>query len=134
MGRRKDQLTGVLFDERGPVQPGHCPACRRPIGTPDFGCTELGLHSQTAPYQPHSEPSRAAAASVEQGMNELQERVLAALKMRGGLTDEEGIDYTGLSPNTYRPRRVELRDAGRIHEDGKRVGRSGRLATVWRIA
>jgi len=49
-----------------------------------------------------------------------------------GLTDEEGIDRTGLSPSTYRPRRVELWRANLAADSGRtRRVRSGKRAVVW---
>ena len=53
-----------------------------------------------------------------------------------GLTDEEGAEVTGMSPNTYRPRRIELGDGreGRpvlIVRHGERKTKAGRDADVW---
>ncbi len=48
-----------------------------------------------------------------------------------GLTDEEGIEETEMSPNTYRPRRVELARAGLIAKHGERPTVSGCKADVW---
>lgn len=66
--------------------------------------------------------------------------VLAELVAAGdrGLTDEEGIDLTGIPASTYRPRRVELCDGwqdiqgGFVRDSGsRRRTRSGRTAVVW---
>lgn len=96
--------------------------------------------------QPHGKPalaiessdtSRAAAASVEPRRGRLQAVVLATLvgSAMTGLTDEQGIRITGLSPSTYRPRRIELVEAGRVVDSGKRRRTvSGRWAVVWIVA
>jgi hypothetical protein len=67
-------------------------------------------------------------------LNDQHRRILSALAEAGsrGLSDEEGIEVTGLSPSSYRPRRGELEERGAVKASGaKRPGRSGRLATVW---
>lgn len=84
------------------------------------------------PAQRHSEPSVAAATAIRPDASRLRAAVLAAIAAAGGLTDEEGIDHTGLSPSTYRPRRVELVQAGAVADSGTtRPTRSGRKAAVW---
>ena len=51
---------------------------------------------------------------------------------RGG-TDEEGQDALGMEGNTYRPRRVELQEAGLVVATVRtRRTRSNRQAAVWR--
>jgi hypothetical protein len=86
------------------------------------------------PFQAHSGTSRAAAEGIRAAMPALRRRVLDALGDSGerGLTDEEGIDGTGLSPSTYRPRRVELCERGLAKDSGRtRRVRSGKAAVVW---
>lgn len=86
-----------------------------------------------APAQAHSATSKAAAESIRPAAATLRAAVLRLIRTYpGGLTDEEGIDLTGLSPSTYRPRRIENVRAGLIRNSGRtRKTRSGRDATVW---
>jgi len=86
----------------------------------------------TAPYQAHSDTSRAAAESVQSKTANLREIVYNTLA-QCPMTDEELINKLGLSQNTVRPRRVELLHAGRVEPDGRRATSSGRAATVWRV-
>src|SRR5262245_4791484 len=86
------------------------------------------------PAQRHSATSRAAAAAIVGSLSRLRRLVLDALAAAGlaGLTDEEGIDRTGLSPSTYRPRRVELWRSGLVVDSGRtRRTASGRNAVIW---
>ena len=49
-----------------------------------------------------------------------------------GATDEEGQDALGLPGNTYRPRRVELQNAGLVVDSRRvRLTRNKRKAVVW---
>jgi hypothetical protein len=84
------------------------------------------------PYQVHNETSRQAAQSIAPAAGTLRARVLAAIEAApGGLTDEEGMAVSGIGPSTYRPRRVELWEAGLVHQAGTRLTKSGRSAVVW---
>lgn len=95
----------------------------------------------SAPYQKHSETSRAAAKAVTRSMQEgdharLLENFRNAQPL--GCTDEEGADQLQMNPSTYRPRRIELADTGLITqlrddkgEIVKRATKSGRAAVVW---
>lgn len=86
------------------------------------------------PAQPHSETSQAAAKAIKPVLNVLQQAVLDFLRKCGdsGATDEEGIDATAITASSYRPRRIELCDAGLVRDSGrKRETRSGRAAAVW---
>lgn len=85
------------------------------------------------PAQAHSPTSVAAAEAVAPKVGRLRRVVLDCLRGEpGGLTDEEVIDRTGLSPSTARPRRIELQRTGLVKDSGRtRKTRSGRLATVW---
>lgn len=84
------------------------------------------------PAQRHSATSVEAAEGIKPDASRLRALVLSAIVSGGGLTDEEGIERTGLSPSTYRPRRVELVQAGRVADSGgTRPTRSGRKAAVW---
>lgn len=89
---------------------------------------------ETLPYQPHSATSKAAAESARgECSGKQRNRVLLAIrKSLAGLTDEEGIARTAISPNAYRPRRGELVEMGFVRDSGKTRGTtSGRQATVW---
>ena len=85
-----------------------------------------------APYQAHSETSREAAKSISRRTLSNLHRIVYRALCSGGLTDEQGIDATGLSPSTYRPRRIELCDQGYVAKSGRREAtRSGRMADVY---
>ena len=89
-----------------------------------------------SPYQRHSRPSKAAAAAVAPTTATLRQVVLNYLRACGiaGATDGEGEDATGMSGDTWRPRRVELERAGLVRDGGTtRLTRSGRQATVWMV-
>ena len=90
----------------------------------------------SAPYQPHSETSKAAAEMLEPAfLNRLQLQVLFFLRERGeiGATDEEIQRALSMNPSTERPRRVELQRRGLITTTKKRKTSSGRLAAVWSV-
>jgi hypothetical protein len=85
--------------------------------------------------------SREARASIVPVISPLQSIVLAAIRKAGskGLTDEEGQLATGMNPNTWRPRRIELQQAGaiQIHPIGTkqfRVNTNGRRCAVFVVA
>jgi hypothetical protein len=86
------------------------------------------------PFVRHSDTSRAAAEAIEDRAPGKQARVLACLLLRGleGATDEEVQDLLRMSPNTERPRRIELVRMGLCRDAGRsRRTRAGRMATVW---
>jgi hypothetical protein len=86
------------------------------------------------PAQSHSDTSVAAAQAIKPNANRLRMLVLEAIRAAGadGLTDEEGIAATQLSPSTYRPRRIESVQAGLVVDSGRtRKTASGRSAVVW---
>jgi hypothetical protein len=88
--------------------------------------------TDSAPYQPHSPTSRAAADEIVSEASRLRRRVLAHVLLSAGSTDEEGQDALNMPGNTYRPRRVELEQAGKVRASGQhRTTKSGRLAVVW---
>ncbi len=87
-----------------------------------------------APFQKHSETSKAAATEIRARLPNLQQLVFNAIASAGveGLTDEEISERTGLNPSTARPRRLELYRKGRIQQSiFTRNGASGRKMTVW---
>jgi len=102
-----------------PFQPSlFVPQVRRPVEAP--------------PFVAHNEESRAAGVSIRPVAGTLRARVLDAItSRRAGLTDEEGCEATGMNPSTWRPRRIELLEAGLVKKSGVRPGKSGRLMAVW---
>lgn len=88
--------------------------------------------SKPALAQEHSETSKEAARRIEPVRGTLRERVYEALLTPGGLTDEEGIEATGIPASTYRPRRIELWEAQRVVKTPlTRYTKSGRSAAVY---
>lgn len=88
----------------------------------------------TAPYQRHSETSKAAAREIIEKLGKLEREVYDALKARGlrGATDQQLQYITGLKESTQRPRRVRLVELGLVYDSGeRRQTHSGRSATVW---
>jgi len=78
--------------------------------------------------------SREAHEHVKPRKVTLRERVLRYVVGCGehGATDEEMQTALGMDPNTQRPRRRELVQAGYIVDSGKRrETRTGRNAIVW---
>lgn len=85
---------------------------------------------------PFSEPttSRDAAESMVGAHEALKAQVHAHIRSCGpmGCTDEECQQALSMGGNTQRPRRVDLRDEGRVVKSGlRRKGSSGRSCTVW---
>lgn len=89
----------------------------------------------TAPYQRHSDTSKAAAREIATDAGTLRERVYAyLLSCPDGATDQEIQNALGMDPNTQRPRRVELVRAGRVRKTERtRKTTSGRAAAVWEV-
>lgn len=76
--------------------------------------------------------SRAAALSAAPRAGTKRALVLQAIVDMGGLTDEEMQKIIPMSPNTQRPRRVELVTGGFIKDSGQRRKTStGDMAIVW---
>lgn len=81
--------------------------------------------------------SAAAAAAVEPRTGTQRWKVLAAVAQvardprSGGLTDVELANWTGLPPNSLRPRRKELVDGGWLEDSGKTRSHHGRDHIVW---
>lgn len=86
-----------------------------------------------APHVATSPTSRAAAVSIAAATPTLRDRVLSTIAALGSATDEEIADALGMNGSTERPRRVELAQAGLIHQVGTRATRSGRQAAVWEV-
>jgi hypothetical protein len=88
---------------------------------------------QTAPYQPHSRTSRAAAREIQASLNGLQLQVLKLIARAGPVPDERIQEWLGMNPSTERPRRIELVRLGMVAAAGSCTVRSGRTATAWAI-
>jgi len=88
---------------------------------------------ETLPYQAHSETSRTAAEGMRSTAVTDRELVLRLLKGKlGGMTDEEIQRKLKLNPSTERPRRIELVQAGKVRDSGRRRNTaSGRPAAIW---
>lgn len=87
-----------------------------------------------APYQRHSATSKAAALNAEPTAGTKRAIALAFLRGRGaqGATDEEMQELIPLTPNTQRPRRVELVKGKFVVDSGRtRKTRGGDEAVVW---
>ena len=81
----------------------------------------------------HTRTSKIAAESVAEVTGEGRRKVLLALAS-APMTDEEIGEFTGLSNNTHRARRIELVAAGLVEDSGcVRPTRSGRVATIWSL-
>lgn len=89
------------------------------------------------PFEPTSSTSRDAAKAQGAKWGKVERdraRIYEALR-RHPMTDEEGCAYTGLRPNTYRPRRGELASRDMIRKSGeKRPTATGSPAAVWEVA
>ncbi len=96
------------------------------------------LDLMTAPYQRHSETSRAAAESIKPHRGPMHEKILRLLKMMDewdGATDEQMQAALKMKESTQRPRRRELQLWGDVIDSGKtRPTASGRMAVVWKLA
>lgn len=88
--------------------------------------------SDLAPYQHHSETSKAAAVAIEPSRESLKGKVLAYLRTAGKATDEQMQEALQMNPSTQRPRRIELWKAGLVRDSGiQKATKSGRMAAVW---
>ena len=88
----------------------------------------------TAPYQKHSETSKAAAKEIEPDAGTQRHKLFGWLYDHGPATDQEMQEGVPMDPSTQRPRRVELVRMGIVRDSGeKRKTRSGRQAIVWEV-
>jgi len=104
-----------------------------PVQFDIFAVAARKARQEAPPFQHGSETSRAAAVAIRPVAGTLRAWVLDTIESEP-CTDEEGVARTGMNPSTWRPRRVELLEAGLIREAGHRPGRSGRLMAVWAAA
>jgi hypothetical protein len=82
----------------------------------------------------HRDTSIVARESIRDASNLFRQAVLIAVRNAGtrGLTDEEGIELTGMNPSTWRPRRGECVTDELIADSGRRrPARSNRPAIIW---
>lgn len=111
-----------------------CRMYRKPHDHPDEPSLfdqDYQFYDGTPPHEARS-TSADAAEQIRPDAATLRNKVRIAIEEAPeGLTDEEGIDKTGIAANTYRPRRQELYLGGEIKVTGKRRTRSGRMAQVW---
>lgn len=80
--------------------------------------------------QPITSESAAARDSVQASTRRLRTLVYDLL-VTGPRTDEQIADELDLSPNTARPRRVELCADGVVAKVGTGITKSGRKAAMW---
>ena len=91
------------------------------------------MTQRTTPFVSDSPTSQASAEAIKPDAGRLRAKVLTAISGYCGLTDEEGIEATGIAPSTYRPRRIELVEQGKVIDSGQtRLTRAGRKAVVWK--
>ncbi len=81
------------------------------------------------PHRHDSATSRAAAEIVTPKAGTLRAKALDLL--RDPLTDDEGARRLNVSGNTWRPRRVELVQAGLVRRVGTGRSATGNAAAVW---
>lgn len=76
-----------------------------------------------------------AEEAIQPSAANLREKVLDCIRAHPhGITDEAGATFSGMNPNTWRPRRGELEKAGRIMASGTAKTLSGRKAVTWVVA
>ena len=96
---------------------------------------QLDMFSLPAPFQNHSETSKAAAAAIEPIAGTLRAQMLEFIRSAPatGYTDEEMQNLMAMHSNTQRPRRVDLVRSGLVIDSGiTRLTTSGRDAVVWK--
>lgn len=89
---------------------------------------QLAIDFERAPCQSHAATSRAAAELVTPHLGAMQSRVLEFIQLHGPISDNDGAARSGMSPNSYRPRRIELQRKGLIVPDGEANG-----STLWKL-
>ena len=87
----------------------------------------------TNPRTPTDTQAKAAAFAFPKS-GTARRKVYEFIRDHHGATDEETQRYLDMNPNTERPRRKELQDAGFIRDSGKRRDTiSGTAAIVWEV-
>ena len=93
----------------------------------------VDLFGEEHPLPPHVHDnpySRRAAEVIKPSRGTHRAIVLDALQVP--LTDDEIVERTGLSPNSARPRRKELVEAGLVVRIGTGKSAAGNPCAVWR--
>ena len=90
-------------------------------------------HTLTMTTHPETSHAAAGCALIRSGSR--RREVLDALAHApSGLTDEETQSWLDMSPNTQRPRRIELVEMGYVDDSHeRRRTRSNQLAIVWQV-
>jgi hypothetical protein len=100
--------------------------------------TDLFAYAPPPVRHDHPETSYAAADAIAPVTGKLRQVVYAFAVERGtyGFTDAEMFDAFPEKPeNSVRPRRIELQQAGRLIDSGKRRANGrGRQCVVWMVA
>ncbi len=110
---------------------GHVSATPTPVSTPvdgKLGGQRQGGHETAREARDLVRPK--AGTQRAQVLDEL-EHLRKHFPEKHGLTDVELAKITGLPANSVRPRRVELVDAGFVHDTGHRRVHNGRRHVVW---
>ena len=94
------------------------------------------MPQELLPFERSSDTSREAALEQMRKPGKVatdRSRIYEAIRRHpDGLTDQELEKYTGIRPDTIRPRRGELAKVGLIEKSGKkRRTATGSLAAVW---
>lgn len=66
------------------------------------------------------ETSRLAALKARPRSGTIRQRVLEALVVNGGMTDDELVQFLRIPGNTVRPRRLELVEGEWVQDSGRR--------------
>jgi len=96
---------------------------------------DYALYDGDPPHQRHSETSREAAASIRKHIGPMHKLIINWMTANpAGGSDERVAHLLGMVQNTYRPRRIELTQMGRLHDSGRtELTQSGRSAVVWSL-
>lgn len=103
-------------------------------GQPSLFDVEVGFVPQSA-FSRRTDPETSREAAQKVDANALEALVLKALQEHGsGGTTEEIADWLHMSLVTVSPRLRPLEMKALVRRDGVRANRSGRSATVWKVA
>jgi hypothetical protein len=94
---------------------------------------DYDLYDGDPPHQRHSATSRDAAVSIRKHIGPLHRRILGWMTEHpDGGSDERVARLLDMAQNTYRPRRIELTQMGRVKDSERReLTQAARLAVVW---
>ncbi len=85
----------------------------------------------TLPYQKHNAASRLASTAFATWSTKARPRVYEYIRLYGPCTDAEIQRWLQMNPNTERPRRIELENAGHIRPVGVSDKGPGRVLFEW---